>query len=520
VKLPVPARDARRDLDEFDIWITPSLGEITETDKFKEELARVTRIFEELGKATNNFKDESHCEPGTIARTFARIASGQSETDRAELFKSLASTLYLVTGETDNNSKCQFPLFLRDTAKWTTLPTVKRRSDKKTGLETKTFVDKPLPRTLESDTYMDLIASIADGAVESRLLEQIVSFLLLKGKDSVRQFWSIGYCYYALKSLGQGYERNLLSPMVIFKVRGSVSASGGHKPEEMLRDQLHAWGLIPDSDFNVADVIVDREGQGKKEKTRAYDFVLPYRTPGWAPEWNKRIMMQSQFYAGDSGSVSHKNVDQTKTSRERVLAKFADTRFVEYVDGAGYFSSLNSDLKKILDMGTTRSFIQIRSAPVRLRRELQALGFVTPLEIEHALVQSSGDEAEVGASLVAQGYHKKEVQRALDSATGHGIILRKGSKLALLDERREIVRQHLLLDILSIHGRDMSPGTESSAVRILVPGNGAFFGLDMEELATTAVANAGMLREEISDSPTFSADLGALNKRGHCMVGR
>ncbi len=100
--------------------------------------------------------------------------------------------------------------------------------------------------------------------------------------------------------------------------------------------------------------------------------------------------------------MSHKNVDQTKTSRDRVLQKFQGTRFVEYVDGAGYFSSLNSDLRKILAMETTHSFIQIRSAPIRLRRELQALGFLTPLEIEHALIQSSGDEAEIGAALVAQ----------------------------------------------------------------------------------------------------------------------
>lgn len=33
MKLPIPARDLQRDLKEFDIWITPSLGEITDTDK-------------------------------------------------------------------------------------------------------------------------------------------------------------------------------------------------------------------------------------------------------------------------------------------------------------------------------------------------------------------------------------------------------------------------------------------------------------------------------------------------------
>ena len=77
MKLPIPARDLQRDLKEFDIWITPSLGEITDTDKFREELGRVTRIFEELGQATSNFQDERHCAPGAIAQTFAQLVLRQ-----------------------------------------------------------------------------------------------------------------------------------------------------------------------------------------------------------------------------------------------------------------------------------------------------------------------------------------------------------------------------------------------------------------------------------------------------------
>jgi hypothetical protein len=348
MKLPIPNRDLSRDLKEFDIWITPSLGEITETDKFKEELARVTLIFEELGQATGYFQDERHCEPSAIAQTFSKIANGQGKEKRAELFKSLASTLYLVTGKSDNNSKCQFPLFLRDVARWNTLPSVTSRRGG-------TIIEqRPLPRTIKSDDFMNLVAAIESSSDESRLLEQFVSFLLM-GENAVRQFWSLGFSYYALKNFERGYERNLLSPIVIFKVRGSVSASGGHKPEAILRGYLENWGLIPGEDFNLADVIVDGNGQDRDKKTRAYDFVLPYLTPGWSPEWEDRIMMQSQFYAGDSGSVSHKNVDQTQTSRDRVLQKFKGTKFVEYVDGAGYFSSLNSDLRKILAMSGASS---------------------------------------------------------------------------------------------------------------------------------------------------------------------
>lgn len=513
MRLPIPARALERDLREFDIWITPSLGEITDTDKFKEELARITLVFEELGRATGNFRDEGHCAPSAIARTFATIADGKPEAERAELFKSLASTLFIVTGKSDNNSKCQFPLFLRDTARWDHLPAVTRRRGAKVVGRT------ALPRTIKSDDYMDLVAALDSDAAEARLLEQFVSFLL-SGDDAVRQFWSLGYSYFALKGLGRGYEKNLLSPIVIFKVRGSVSASGGHDPEEFLRTHLASWGLAPDVDFNLADVIIDGAGRGADEKTRAYDFVLPFRTPGWSAGWNDRVLMQSQFYAGDSGSVSHKNVDQTKTSRGRVAGLFTGSRFVEYVDGAGYFSSLNSDLRKILAMESTRSFIQIRSAPVRLRRELQDIGFLTPLEIEHAIATDGRDKDSVGARLVADGYAATEVERAISDAVGRGVVLSAGRSLSIRDDRREIVRRHLLLDVLCMNGRTVIPGTPSATASVLVPGYGPFHGLEMDELVDEAVAAAGILAEDISHSQTFTADVKSLSMQGHCMMGR
>jgi hypothetical protein len=422
----------------------------------------------------------------------------------------LASTLYLVTGKSDNNSKCQFPLFLRDVARWDTLPSIKKKQGRAI------IEQKPLPRTIRSDDFMDLVASIDNGAEESRLLEQYMSFLLM-GDDAVRQFWSLGYSYFALKTFNKGYERNLLSPIVIFKVRGSVSASGGHKPEAFLRDYLESWGLIPNEDFNLTDIIVDGGMKGRNEKTRAYDFVLPYQTSGWFPLWQHRIMMQSQFYAGDSGSVSHKNVDQTNTSRKRVLPKFEGTRFVEYVDGAGYFSSLNSDLRKLLAMDTAQSFIQIRSAPIKLRRELQSLGFLTPLEIEHALIRSKGNESDITAALIKDGYRSEEVKRALDRAVCADLIDKRRNIFVLRDNRRNIVRQHLLLDVLACNGHVLKPGSTSSAC-ILIPGYGAFYGMEIDDLAIKSIAVAGQLRDDLSHSHTFSSDIRALSQRGLVMM--
>lgn len=117
-----------------------------------------------------------------------------------------------------------------------------------------------------------------------------------------------------------------------------------------------------------------------------------------------------------------------------------------------------------------------------------------------------------------QGYHRDEVHRAIAHATRHGIIHKNGTRLSLRDDRREIVRQLLLLDLVSINGREVQPGNAFTAANVLVSGHGAFFGLEMDELANVAIANAGELRDEISHSQTFAADIRALSQQGFTMM--
>ena len=45
-------------------------------------------------------------------------------------------------------------------------------------------------------------------------------------------------------------------------------------------------------------------------------------------------------------------------------------------------------------MRKTKSCLQVRSAAIRLRRELQDIGFVTPLEVAHAVLRRRGRESE------------------------------------------------------------------------------------------------------------------------------
>ena len=519
MKLPIPARDITRDLREFDIWITPSLGEITETAKFREELDQVAKVFDLLGTATENFKDVQSCAPTNVASSFAAIARGQSEMERARLFRALAATLFIVTGKSDNNSKCQFPLFLRDSAKWSEIPSVRRSKRKNSSVEPKVFGKRPLPRILDSDTFMNLVAAIEDESIERRLLEQIVSFLL-KDEDAMRQLWSIGHSYSGLKQLNKGYERDLLAPLVVFKIRGSVSASGGHKPEHLLRILLESWGLIGGVDFNLIDAIAEGSTEELSDvKTRAYDFILPYKAVGWDQRKDGIILIQSQFYAGDSGSVSHKNVDQTSTSRESVLKPFPAARFIEYVDGAGYFSSLNGDLRKLLAMESTHSFFQVRSAAVRLRRELQDIGFLTPLDIETALsVQSSASRDEASLALVADGYTREIVDARINQAVECHFIREDSGKLFIREERREIVRKQLILDAIAINGQAYDNPASAPRGVVFIPGYGPFFGMSLSDIALVCAKISGLFSEELKQATIFSRDIDALLQAGSVLM--
>ena len=67
MKLPVINLQSATALEEFDIWITPSLGEIRDTERFRQELDRVVEIFDALSEATAEFNSVETCRPAEIA---------------------------------------------------------------------------------------------------------------------------------------------------------------------------------------------------------------------------------------------------------------------------------------------------------------------------------------------------------------------------------------------------------------------------------------------------------------------
>jgi hypothetical protein len=499
MRLPPAKLDLATSLSEFDVWITPSLGEIRDTDKFQEELARVVKVFDAMEIATKGFATLETSSPEAIADTFVMLVQEMGNDEIFAMYEALASVLFLVTGKSDNNTKCQLPIHLRDNAKWVTLPIVRR--GKLTSIS--------LPRELKADKYMEAVVSLRNHAEQQMLLLREFCKFILSDERYVSQLWSIGRSYTMLKEFRK--ERDLLTPLVVFKVRGSVSASGGHGPEELLRDRMTELGLESGVDFNTTDVVVGNGDESMMPgKTRAYDFVLPFRTPGWT----NRVFIQCQFYAGDSGSVSHKNVDQTSTSRASITRIIQNPVFVEYVDGAGYFSSLNGDLRSLLSMPNTKSFIQIRSAPIRLRRELQEVGFLCLVDLEHAVLGGDGKRSSVKTLLLKDGYAEKEIDRCIESAARRELLAVNGDNLAIIAARREIARKYMLLDIAALHGGAPSaPGAKLTG-SLAVPGFGPFHGMKLDELAGTALKAAPALQDDWSNPQTILHDIRTLSDDG------
>jgi len=528
LRLPPRTLDLKPSLLEFDVWITPTLGEIRDTKRFKDEMKTVVGIFEAMGIATHEFASVDNCDPKEIAKTFVQLLKNENEETRGKRLQALAAVMFLVTGKSDNNAKCQLPIYLQQKVRLKGLPVVK----KKNGATQ--LVTGAIGRVLKADKYMGLVAALSGYLdVQEELLLQFIKFVL-NDEKYISQLWAVGRSYFMLKPIHK--ERDLLSPLIIFQVRGSVAASGGHEPEELLRKRLAEWGLLGGVDFNLGDVIlasgarplevaeeVDAEGEPDdeeapaiKEKTRAFDFVLPFKTPNWTP----RLFLQSQFYAGDSGSVSHKNVDQTKASRESAKKIFPEAIFVEYLDGAGYFSSLNGDLKNLLSMPGTKSFFQVRSSVVRLRRELQKIGFLTPLEIQHAILRRGQSREVVTKLLLEEGYKQPEINRCLEDSVVRNLVIRDGQgNLAVPADRRPLARRYLILDIACRKGKQLE-AKDNLGGYILVPGYGPFYGLKMQEVAVKAAEVAPSLKEDWAKGPEIVLqDIGWLCEQGFAMSG-
>lgn len=117
--------------------------------------------------------------------------------------------------------------------------------------------------------------------------------------------------------------------------------------------------------------------------------------------------------------------------------------FVEYVDGAGYYSSLNGDLKKLLKMPNTENFFQVRSSPIKLRQLLQSIGFLTPLELVHALSICNLALEEAVFFLSCDGYSYSEIHRVIDKTFYLQLISNDGISILIDAAFRIIARRYI-----------------------------------------------------------------------------
>ncbi|CAI8796078.1 Glutamate dehydrogenase [Pseudomonas chlororaphis] len=532
-------------LSEFESWITASIQQVSETETYRSELEKISLIFDSLGVATKGFQRVEDCNPeqmaiyciGEVEDIIAKFDTAESSLKAAiDLLDSLISMLFLVTGKSDNNMKCQFPVYLVQSESRTVFPMVKSRRNGGVNFEF-----EELGRVIKQEKVSKLIGEALvlragyQGGIdlESEAIWLLKCYInsILVGEGSVEQLWALGFSYFQLKEKGLGLEGKLLAPIVAFKVRGSVAAQSGHLPEKILRRCMTVWGLKSGVDFNTDDVIIigddlqrddlieaaaelEEDNNGNRvvddlsadpTKTRAYDFVLPYRTPSWSP----RIFIQAQFYAGDSGSVSHKVVDQTRSSRVLTRAKYPKAKFIEYLDGAGYYSSLYRDLKHMLEMPSTEDFIQVRTAHVKLRRALQDIGFLTPLDFVHALFRAKGALENAKLILRAEGYSDEEVLRCYSFCIAENLMLQTSDSIQVSPRLLVNSRRIMLLDIIVLEGERLQRG--GGSVVVVAPGGAADCGVGLPALGRSYERFLGNID---SSATRFSLDLGWLNSNG------
>jgi hypothetical protein len=183
MRIPDAPWDVATALREFDFWITPSLGEITESGTFKDELARARGVLDALAEATGGFADAEGCRIDRITDVIVGIAEPKAPSERADFLAELAAVLFLVTGKSDNNFKCQFPLFLRDEARRTTLPVARNGK----------ITRRAVPSVIKSDGFMADLAGLPRQE-QRELLEKIIGFLL-KEPSATRQLFAVGRSY-------------------------------------------------------------------------------------------------------------------------------------------------------------------------------------------------------------------------------------------------------------------------------------------------------------------------------------
>ncbi|MCI8951283.1 MAG: hypothetical protein HFG49_14835 [Lachnospiraceae bacterium] len=459
------------------------MGEIREAEQFKVDLQKIINGFDRVALLSNDFRNIQLCSANNLAEKLIPIINDKGMAEATSFLESICEVLYFATGKTDNNIKCQFPVYMKIVLEKDKIPKVSSKGK---------LVYKDLPRTFGSEAVIKTVVSLKNYLKVQEELLKCFFQILVSDESYAKQLWSLGVSYINMRE--KECAEAFMSPIVTFQSRGSITATQGHIPELILRKYMNEWGMIAGYDYNEQDVTLgDFFGESETKdnlKKRKYDFILPYKSR----DKGGKVFVQCQFYAGDSGSVSHKVVDQTDSTRIITLKKYSEAVFMEYLDGAGYYSSLNGDLRKMIAKESTYDFFQIRTASIKLRRGFQKICFLTALEIEHAIFVTGGNVADVEMLLLNDGYEKLEIQKSIHDAIANEIIELREDKLCIMESRNSIVRRYCLLDCLANFGTAIP--TNHVAGNLLVPGYGVYWGMPQNNLISRILQEVPILTKE------------------------
>src|ERR1700736_331875 len=101
MKLPPVTLSTAQKLQEFDVWITPYLGDIRQTRHFSNTLAPIVRAFDRLCEATRDFAKEADITHGRLADNLVTLFGGKARADVLRILLDLNSVLFLITGKSD-----------------------------------------------------------------------------------------------------------------------------------------------------------------------------------------------------------------------------------------------------------------------------------------------------------------------------------------------------------------------------------------------------------------------------------
>src|SRR5262249_44870921 len=146
-------------------------------------------------------------------------------------------------------------------------------------------------------------------------------------------------------------------------------------------------------------------------------------------------------------------------------------------------------------------------------------GFLTPLEIEHAILVAGPQRKAVVAVLAREGYARTEIGRAIREAITRGLLAQPGAgQIDIASGRRAQARRYLILDLVAIQGTSQHEPNTPGAGHTPARGDGPSGGRRGEALFPPSVRRVPAMKADWADENELRADLAWLAQRGYVMV--